>query len=172
MSNAPGSPSSHDGLRIEPVYLVRSGDMMIEAPVKSTWVHVVNYPSWQHYPIVRHISGKPGQEGEVVLLKKEEKGFEFPPYYARTLKIDLERRLMWKTFPQNRQPIDFFGIVDFQLQPAADGTRFVYDVLYEFLVPYQDERELDAFRQAQYDNFEPLFGSVLPKLKRLAEQGR
>lgn len=154
-----------------PVYLVRSGEMMIDASVASTWVHVVNYPSWQNYPIVQHISGARGQAGEVVLLKKDEAGFEFPPYYARTITIEPQRRLMWKTYPQTRQPIDFFGIVDFQVQPAGEGTRFTYDVLYEFLVPYEDERELETFRQAQYDNFEPLFGSVLPKLKKLAEQG-
>jgi len=158
--------------RIAPVYLVRSGEMKIEAPIKTTWVHVVNYPSWQNYPIVQHVSGRPGEEGEVGLLKKDEKGFEVPPYFARTVKLEPERRLLWKTFPQHKQAIDLFGFVDFQLQPADGGTRFLYDVLYEFMVPYQEERELEAFRQAQYDNFEPLFGSVLPKLKKLAEQGR
>jgi hypothetical protein len=156
--------------KIGPVYLVRNGEMLIDSPVKATWPHVVNYPSWQNFPIVRHISGEPGQEGEVVLLKKDEEGFEFPPYYARTIKLEPERRIVWKTFPEHVGEVDFFGIVDFSVFDAQGRTRFCYNTIYEFLVPYQVDSELDAFRKQQNDNFDPLFSTVLPKLKALAEK--
>src|SRR5579863_662314 len=145
--------------KIGPVYIVRSGEILIDSPVKTTWPHVVNYPAWQNFPIVRHISGEPGQEGEVVLLKKDEDGFEFPPYYARTIKLDPGRRIIWKTFPEHAGDVAFFGIVDFSVFDAEGKTRFCYTVIYEFLVPYRVDSELDAFRKQQYANFDPLFSA-------------
>lgn len=167
--NEPATYTSDDK-KIGPVYLVRTGEMTIDASVNSTWPHVLNYPSWQNYPVVRHISGEAGEEGEVVLLKKDEAGFEFPSYYARTIKLDPGHRVIWKTYPEKAGEVDFFGIVDFSLQEPPGKTRFCYDVLYEFLVPYRNESELDAFRKQQYDNFDALFAAVLPKLKKLAEK--
>ena len=74
-------------LEIAPVYLVWDGEMMIDAPIKTVWRGILDYASWQNIPIVQHISGEPGAEGEVVLLKKELTGFEFPPYWATVLTI-------------------------------------------------------------------------------------
>jgi len=156
--------------KIEPVYMIANGELLIDAPVKTTWVHVMNYPSWQNFPVCEHISGPRGQEGEVVQLRKEEAGFSFPPYYARTLKIDPERRVIWKTYPVKPDEVGFFGIVEFQLYDVQGKTRFVYQTLYEFEVPYETQSELDAFRKAQYDNFEVLTKTIFPKLKKLAEK--
>src|SRR5262249_4906172 len=129
------------------------------------------YPSWQNFPVVKHISGKPGGEGEIVLLRKEERGFTFPAYYAITIKIDEGRRLLWKTYPEKITPDDnFFGIVDFKVSAMGAATRFSYDFLYEFVVPSQDEGKLEAYRKEQYRNFEALFQAIFPKLKKLAEQ--
>jgi len=155
-----------------PVYLVWNGATLLDAPIARAWPHVINYTAWQHYPIAEHISGAPGREGEVVLLKKDEAGFSFPPYHARTLKLDPPRRAIWKTYPQRgAQGPDFFGIVDFKLFEAGGKTRFCYDFLYEFLMPDADESEFEAFRTSSYKNTEAMFASILPKLRKLVEQG-
>lgn len=156
--------------KIGPVYLVWNGEVMINAPVEKVWRHAVNYPSWQTFSTVRHISGTPGQEGEVVLLKKEE-GFEFPPYLARIIKLDPGSRIIWKTYPQEGDTgTEFFGIVKFTVEEASGKTRFSYELLYEFLIPYQHESELQDFYKKQYAGSEEVFASIFPKLKRLAEQ--
>lgn len=162
-----------DVSKVAPVYLVLTGEMMLDASLEEVWHHLINYPSWQNFPVVQPISGEPAKEGEVVLLRKEEKGFTFPAYYARTIKLDPLRRLIWKTYPEKTTPeANFFGIVDFTIQPAGGQTRFGYNTLYEFLVAYRDESELETFRKQQYENFAALFSVIFPKLKKLVEKGR
>lgn len=159
-------------MRVEPVYLVLSGEFAINAPTAEVWRHVVNYPSWQNYSSVQHISGESGGEGEIVLLRKDEEGFTFPPYYARTIRLETQRRAIWKTYPEKRTPeTDFFGIVEFRLEDRQGKTQFSYNTLYEFMVPYTDKRELDAFRDREGENFNNLLAAIFPKLKALAEKG-
>lgn len=160
---------SSNAPRIEPVYLVWNGEMSFDAPRDLVWRHVIDYPSWQQYSRVERLAGRAGQEGELVMLVKEEKGFEFPPYYARTIKLEAPRRVIWKTYPERGQEVDFFGIVEYQLDEIPGGTRLRYDTLYEFLVPYRDERELEEYRKQQYDNFGALFALILPKLRKAVE---
>jgi hypothetical protein len=156
--------------RIEPVYLFWETETILNAPVEKAWPHIVNYPSWQNFSIVKTISGSHGLEGEVVSLQKDEGGFVFPPYYARTIKVEPERRIVWKTFiEKGSREIDRFGIVDFRVFADTGGTRFVSNLVYEFLVPYRHERELEAFRKKQDENFKTLFASTRPKLKQLVE---
>lgn len=160
-----------EACRIEPVYLFWNGEIMLDAPVRIAWPHVINYPSWQNYSSVQHISGPVEQEGEVVLLRKEEAGFEFPAYYARTLKLEPERRVVWKTYPQHAAPgNDFFGIVEFRLYEEQPKTRFCYNTLYEFQVPHRHVSELEVFRTQQYENFGRLFDAILPKLKKMVAE--
>jgi hypothetical protein len=156
--------------KIEPVHLFWNGEMPMDAPIDIAWKHLINYPSWQNYPTVRRISGPEGGEGELVALQKEEKGFEFPPYYARTLKLDPPNRVVWKTYPEpGTQEAEFFGIIDFRLVESGGKTIFVYNNMYEFLVPYDDECELAEFKCKQYANFDALFAATRPKLKALVE---
>jgi len=158
-------------LKIAPVHLVWNGEMLFDAPLQHVWRHVIDYPSWQNYSAVEHVSGPTGQEGEVVLLKKDEKGFEFPPYYARTIKREPPNWVIWKTYPQIVTPEnDFFGIVEFRLNEIGDKTRYWFQSLYEFSVRYEDERELDEFRRRQHDNMTTLYASIYPKLKKLVER--
>jgi hypothetical protein len=162
--------SKSDTRKTAPVYLVWSGELMIDAAPAEVWRHALNYASWQEYSTIRHLSGKPGEEGELVMLKKEESGLQFPPYYARTIKLDPGRRVIWKVYlePQSYE-MDFFGIVDFRVEPAQGQTRFAYECLYEFIVPYEDESELEAFRRQQRASFDAVFQVTFPKLKKLAE---
>lgn len=157
---------------IVPAYLVWNGETMLDASIDRAWPHVLNYTAWQHYPISQHVSGEPGKEGEVVLLKKDEAGFSFPPYYARTIKLDPPRRVIWKTYPQESSAgPQFFGIVDFKLFDAGGSTRFCYDFIYEFLMPFEKDHELEAFRKKSTADTEAMFASILPKLRTLIAQG-
>jgi hypothetical protein len=151
------------------LYELWEGQLIFDAPVADVWRCVIEYPAWQDYSMVKHISGEPGEEGELVLLKKEEPGLEsFPPFYARTIKLIPDTRVIWKTFPaEASDELDFFGIVDFGVAPASDGSRFTYSLLYEFLVPYQSEVDLENFRSAQREQTEAMLASILPKLRRL-----
>jgi hypothetical protein len=159
--------------RIEPVYLVLNGEMLLNAPIETAWRHMINYPSWQNYSTVRHISGIPGEEGEVVRLQKEEKEFAFPPYFARTIRLDPPRRVIWKTYlEKGTEEVDRFGIVEFRLVAEAVGTRFLYSLLYEFQVPFRHESELECFRNQQYANFAALLAVTHPKLRTLVESDR
>lgn len=153
-----------------PVYLVVSGEMLIDASPAQTWPHVVNYPSWQSYSTVQTVEGTPGAEGEVVVLRKDEAGFVFPPYHARTIKIEPERKIIWKTYldPGAGDP-DGFGIVEFRLYPKGGQTVFWYNLIYEFQVRYREERELAEFLEMQKSNFAALIASTHPKLKQLVE---
>jgi polyketide cyclase/dehydrase/lipid transport protein len=147
------------------VHFVWDGELTLDAPVEQAWPLVLDYPAWQSYSKVEHISGEPGGEGEIVLLSKDEEGFELPPYYSKVLKLAPPRRVIWKTYPEEGS--DFFGIVEFQLHEAGQKTRFEYHLIYEFTVPFEDEQEIAAFRESQEENFGALFASVLPKLVEL-----
>jgi hypothetical protein len=151
-----------------PVYLFEEGEMMIDAPVREVWPYVVDYSSWQAYSIVQHVSGKPGQEGEVVLLKKETSA-QSTPYYARTIKLEPGRRVVWKTFREN---VEYFGIVEFRTYESGGKTRFCYSLLYEHSVPYEKESELDEFRKQQTENLVTTTATRFAKLKELAEKSR
>jgi uncharacterized protein YndB with AHSA1/START domain len=160
-----------DTRQIAPIYGVWNGEMLINAPIRNVWRYMLDYSAWQNFPIVRHISGPVGQEGEVVMLKKGEEGFEFPPYFARTIKLDPPHRVVWKTYlEKGSQEIDIFGIVDFRAEKAQGKTRFLYNSTYEFLVPYRQKSELETFRKLQDENFRRLFSTVFPRLKQIAEQ--
>jgi hypothetical protein len=158
-------------LKTAPVYMIWSDEMLLNSSRKNTWRYLMNPPSWQNFPVYKTVSGKRGEEGEVILMNKAEKGFEFPSYFARTLKVETERRIVWKTYPEKITPEDnFFGIVDFKVHDADGRTRFCYDFLYEFVVPHENEFQLAAFRDHQYENFKTLFASIFPKLKTLVEK--
>ena len=149
------------------VYVLWDGEMMLDASLSECWRCVLDYPSWQNYSIVRHISGEQGQEGEVVMLRREEPGVTHSPYYAKTIKLELQRRVVWKTYPLATTDDEFFGIVDFRLSEQADQVCFRYSVLFEFMVPYSDESELHVRRDQRRADFEGLFAAILPALREL-----
>lgn len=154
-----------DDRKSGPVYLVFTGEIMLNAPREVAWPQVLNYASWQNYSIVQNVSGQPGQEGEVVLLKKEE--VNFPPYYARTIKLEPPHRVIWKVFLDKDSAIDLFGLVEFNLHDVGGKTRFCYNLVYEFLVPPCDASELAAFREKQHKEFAESLSVIWGKLKKL-----
>lgn len=153
--------------RKAPVYVLMDGEMLLDAPLNECWRCVLDYPSWQSYSTVRHVSGEPGGEGEVVMLRREEPGVAHSPYYAKTINLDPPCRVVWKTYPAQPTNDEFFGIVDFRLSEQAARVCFRYSVLFEFTVPYRDECELRARRDERRADLEALFAAILPALREL-----
>jgi hypothetical protein len=154
-----------DTKTVTPVYLFYIGEMIIDASVEEVWRHAVDYPSWQNYSLVQHLSGTAGQEGEVVLLKKEETSGT-TPYLARTIKLEPGRRIIWKTY---REDSADFGIVEFAVEPVGSQSRFSYNTLYERNLVGQTTDEIEAFRARAEESASAVFAVVLAKLKALAE---
>jgi hypothetical protein len=152
-----------------PAYVIVDGTLLLDAPVEAAWPCVVDYPSWQDFSGIERISGAVGEEGEVFYLTKVEEGFEFPPYYARTLKVEHESHIVWKTFAADvPEGTGFFGVVQFWVGPAGDAqTRFRYQLLYEFDGPFASEAEREAFTRDKYEDFATLWASIGPKLQKL-----
>jgi hypothetical protein len=160
------APESNAARKYEPVYLIRDLEITFDAPPERAWPHVVDYSSWQDYPTVQHISGEPGQEGELVLM---EKAGVATPYYTKTIKLDPGRRIVWKCYPETpTEGNDYFGFVDFRVIGVEGGSCFRSEAIFEFMVPYENESELDAFREQLSAGEEKLLVS-LQRLKELVE---
>lgn len=158
--------------KVAPVYVVREGEILLDAPIDEVWRHVVDYPSWTKYSVRELVAGKPGEEGEVIRLKKEEKGYSSPPFYARTVMIEPGRRIVWKTYREAADGDEgYFGFVDFRVSPEEGKTRFRSSGIYEFLVSYEQEIELDSFRERRHQISETVFATTRAKLKQLIEGG-
>jgi len=155
-----------------PIYVVLDGSITLNRTAKEVWPYVLNYTLWQDFSHAEHISGEEGGEGEVVLLKKEEKGLEeFPPYYGRTLKIVPEKQFVWKTYPRklDDDTMDFSGIVDFRLKEVDGKTIFSYYFYYEFIAKGLSEQEIVSARDSYIESFHTVFSSIFPKLKNAVE---
>jgi hypothetical protein len=155
-----------------PVYLVFSGEVHLEAPVEHAWPHVLEYTSWQNYPLAEHVSGPRGGEGEVVRLQKDEAGHGTPPYFTRTILLEPGHRVVWKVYPDAEGfmgAAGFQAFVDFRVEEADGGTRFSYNSIYEYLVASDDEAEVEAFREEARASSLAVFAVIFPKLKQLVE---
>ena len=157
-----------DSQKTAPVYIFCEGEAVLDAPVKTAWPCLIDYPSWQNYTRIESISGEPGQEGEVVLLDKDDGEGEDPssPYYARTIKLEPEQRIVWKTFPYDEETEDYFGIVDFRVEEVDGKTHYSYALTYEFVVPYEGEEKLAAFQDHEQVAFDQYTSHVLPDLEK------
>jgi hypothetical protein len=161
------------GAKVAPVYVLVNGEIAFDAPIGRVWRHLIDYSSWQNYTTREHVCGEPGREGEVVLLKKEEATYSSPPYYARTVKIEPERRIMWKTYRGEASgDKGYFGFIDFTLSPDGERTLFRSNNIYEYLVPYEDEGELDEFRKKRYAISASVSSVTRAKLKKLIEEDK
>jgi hypothetical protein len=162
-----------------PVDIIFSGEFELDAPPAEAWPHVINYPTWQDFPIADHVSGERGGEGEVVRLKKETEAYTIGPYFARTLKLEPGSRVIWKVYIDPSEPVegvgdaaDVAGTVEFRVAETGDGkTRFTYNLIYEYLVPYSDPAQVAAYREQQYRDWSEAFMHNFENLKRLVATG-
>lgn len=150
-----------------PIYLLWTRQIILDAPPAHAWPFLIDFTAWQNYPIAEHVSGPRGGEGEVVLLKKDETGFSFPPYFARTCILDAPHRVVWKTYPnEGPEPQSFVGIVDFSMQAIGEGAKLSLQLFYE-MNPTPEVADVQAFRADYYRSTSEMFDAVLPRLQRL-----
>nr|WP_198148546.1 SRPBCC family protein [Sphingomonas sp. Y57] len=158
------------GMTTVPVHILVEGSRRFACPAAAAWRHVLNYTSWQNYSISEPVAGVPGTEGEVVLLRKDEEGVTFPPYFARTIHLDPGKRVIWKTYPRDPEPgNDYFGFVDFAVAAEGEATRFSYRFLYELIVPAAPEAELARYKTDLIAATESVNETIFTKLQRLVE---
>ena len=43
--------------KVGPVYLYYSGKFDLDAPIGDAWSCILDYPTWQHFSLVEHVSG-------------------------------------------------------------------------------------------------------------------
>jgi hypothetical protein len=116
---------------------------------------VIDYPSWQGYTSVEHVSGPVGGEGEIVLIEKVESELVWQPKYCRTLKLDPPRQVVWKIYPgrlgDGGWELDFSGTVEYRFEEVGPSETLVdFQVIKEFVVPVDDAAELDEVRAREY----------------------
>ena len=159
-------------IKITTVDMIVEGEIELDCSVARVWPSIMNYTSWQNFTHAEHISGVEGGEGEIVLLCKREKGTDiYPPYYARTMLIEPEKRFIWKTyFEQENSAFDFSGIVDFRLKDQLGSTLFTYNMYYEYFVKNLSEEERVKFKKDRLADFNIMMPTILGKLKTLVEQ--
>jgi hypothetical protein len=150
------------------VDVVTSREFSLDAPVAEVWRQIINYPSWQGYTSVEHVSGPPGQEGEVVLLGKLEGELVWQPKYCRTLRLDPPHQVIWKVYPprdNSEWAHEFTATVDYRLsQLETNKTRVAVQVIKEFSVPYADAGELDEVRKQESELQASVEDTYIPKL--------
>ena len=154
-----------DSKKLIPIYLTSKGELTIDAPVPVVWRHAIDYRAWQNYSLVQHVSGTPGEEGELVILKKEEVS-NVTPYFARTIKLEPGRRIVWKTYREGNPD---FGIVEFVVEEVGLRARFIYSMLYERNLSNQSGEEAQSFRKRSQESSDAYLAGTLRKLKALCE---
>jgi hypothetical protein len=151
------------------VDVVQSREWQLNAPVGEVWRGVIDYPSWQGYPSVQHISGPVGQEGEIVRLEKPKGEFFWRPKYCRTVKLDPLRPVIWKVDSiEAPDDLKWSASVDYRLHMQEDGkTKLQCQVIKEFVVPYENERELDEVCKRENEQQGAYMDANFPRLEAL-----
>jgi hypothetical protein len=163
--------------KLTPVHLVLSNELPLNAAVDAAWPLVVDYTRWQNYPLAEHVSGTPGEVGEVVILAKAEADFETPPYYTETICLEPNHRITWKIYPKEQAgeggflgADQFLGFVDFRVDPDGDRTRFTATSVYEYMISAESEEERRRFLADARAGAESMFASIFPKLQKLVDE--
>jgi hypothetical protein len=136
------------------VDLVSYRELLLDAPINDAWRRAIDYPSWQGYTNLEHVSGPAGQEGEVCLISKPEGVLVWQPKYIRTVKLDPPRQVIWKIYSPmkgSKWDYEFTATVEYRLtQKEAHKTQLAIQVIKEYLVPYAHDSELDEVRRREY----------------------
>jgi len=150
-SGGPGQQNRKIGL----VDVVSDFDIELDLPLADAWPVVFDYPSWQAYVERTLVAGRAGEEGEVFLIGKAEDEFAGQRKYCRTIKLDPPRQVIWKVYTEpggGDWDYQWSAYVEYRLSEAAGGTktRFQFQAIKEFFIPYSDESELAAAKDHEY----------------------
>jgi hypothetical protein len=138
------------------VDVVSVQDIVLNGPIDEVWPIAFDYPSWQAYIHRELVAGRAGEEGEVFLIGKEADELAGQRKYCRTVKVDPPNQVIWRIYSEpggGDWDYEFNGTVEYRLTEADDGkkTRFVIQVIKEFVVPYDNETDLVEVQQREYE---------------------
>jgi hypothetical protein len=103
-------------------------ESVVNCSLEKAWTVLINYRAWNPTfadAEVALVHGQRSTEGEVVLIKKSLKdaaGEPSPEFYAETVKVVNQRRIVWYVYPRKGQA--FRNFVDFGLTAASSGVKF------------------------------------------------
>jgi hypothetical protein len=105
---------------------VYHAECCVECTRQQAWHAVLDYTSWNpdfaNAEIIP-ISGKPGMEGELVLMKlRSASGDLLAEFHSQTVRIVPETCIVWYVHP--KEGTAFRNFVDFSLEEAPAGVRF------------------------------------------------
>jgi AcrR family transcriptional regulator len=149
-------------------------EVVLDAPIEQAWRRALDYASWQGYTSLEHVSGPVDAEGEVKLIRKPETELVWQPKYVRTVKLDPPHQVIFTIYSGGNTSDwehQFTGTVEYRLTETGDGrTRFAFQCIKEYQVPYEEESELDEVRRREYELQKTYEDSIFPNLEALVSQ--
>src|SRR5262245_58205337 len=100
-------------------------ESLVNCTLRKAWKIMLDYQSWNPTfaeAEVIPVRGEPSTEGELVLIRKsltDVKGEPLPQFYAETVKVVPDRRIVWYVYPKEGDA--FRNFVDFGLTEVAAG---------------------------------------------------
>jgi hypothetical protein len=163
---APAQPAptvaTHDFISRTSVWIAR--------PPAAVWPVMCDFARWKQYnPGPRHLSGKVGEIGEVLLASEGPSEGGHPPerLYLQRLRSEPSRQLLMKLWTENG--LESRGYIDFSLAEENGGTRFTYSVYVEMRSDKQSADALAEMVERSRKAAEPRFDAENLRLKALVE---
>jgi hypothetical protein len=130
-------------------------EVHVNCSLELAWETLLHYPKWNPTFVgatVKRVRGSFGQEGELVLINKEllkdVHGNRLPQFYAETIKVIPQKKLVWLAYPE--EGLAFCDFVDFELTKTDSGVRFVYCSFAQNQLPESLIEQQRARAQATY----------------------
>jgi hypothetical protein len=130
-------------------------EVLVNCSLELAWESLLHYPKWNPTFVgatVTRVRGSFGEEGELVLINKEllkdVHGKRLPKFYAETIKVIPQHKLVWLAYPE--EGLAFCDYVDFELTKTESGVRFVYCSYAQNQIPESLLEQQRARAQATY----------------------
>lgn len=173
--------SADTGSKVGRVDMVYNTTLHAEAPLKEAFWTVFDYPAWQGYETIVHVSGPKGEEGELASIEKTKDEPGWQEKFCKTIKLDPLKQIIWRVYTDPGQvgadgwERGFDVTVDYRFEATtSEKTTIHMQVIKEFFVPYEDESELAGVQQSEYRHQVELMEHLAPRLydllaKRMGE---
>lgn len=148
--------------------LVMREEIMVDALPQAVWPYMLNRKSWMSFDL-ETLSGKRGEEGELILVSQQDNEKVPAQYLLKTVKVVQQQQVVSKVFPVEGD--DFIGFSDFSLVRVNGGSKLILSFYMEIKMakksadPLEDLQNIKAGSQLKIrENIE--------RIKQLAENGR
>jgi len=154
--------------QVSQVFIVRNHEVQIEAAPRAIWPHLLKFENFNKtFEKVEVLSGKENTVGAISLLTKEKGELYMPPYLVKIVEMKPEKQIVWKMYPRTGD--EFYCFVDFRLEGAKTGTKFIVAVYSESQVPLMSDAALAEYKAGVHKMYDSVMDIMLPNLKNLSE---